>query len=75
MAQFTTGPPLKMTEHPLRDTSACPVLSDAAVDHIKVLLIHRLDLSRLVVELAPDHCAMCREIGDWADAMRVPEAR
>lgn len=50
-----------------------PELSDAGLEHLQQLLLHRENLSELRATILPDRCDLCREIQEWAlAAKRVP---
>lgn len=51
---------------PLMVHRELPVLSDEAMHHLSFLLTHRPDMDKLVVELHPDQCQLCRWIEGWA---------
>jgi hypothetical protein len=50
--------------------TSVPRPSDAALEHLANLLIHRADLDELHVELYPTRCATCRELAEWAEKVR-----
>ena len=42
-------------------------LSDDALDHLRIMLLHRADIDVLRVEILPGRCALCEEILHWAE--------
>lgn len=51
-----------------------PVLSDAALAHLQVLLLHRGDVEVLCVEIHPGRCNLCEEIAEWSEQKSEAQA-
>lgn len=47
------------------------LISDEAMTHLQLLLLHRSELQTMVVEVHPKRCELCREIMEWATAAQA----
>lgn len=45
------------------------VLSEEALNHLRMILLHRPDIEVLSVNIVPARCALCKEIGRWSEAV------
>jgi hypothetical protein len=44
-------------------------LSEEALNHLRMILLHRPDLEVLSVKIMPKRCALCDEIWRWSEAV------
>lgn len=50
-------------------------LSEGALDHLRMILLHRPDIEVLRVEIVPNRCDLCDEILRWAQMAKLGAER